>query len=76
MKIAWIKNIGYGIIKNVEIEIGGIVYDRHNYDTLYLLSQLSTSKSLKESHNKMIGNLDILYELSTNKNSYKLYIPL
>jgi len=38
MKIAWIKNIGYGIIKNVEIEIGGIVYDRHNYDTLYILS--------------------------------------
>ena len=76
MKIAWIKNIGYGIIKNVEIEIGGIVYDRHNYDTLYLLSQLTTSKSLKDSHNKMIGNLDILYELSTNKNAYKLYIPL
>lgn len=76
MKIAWIKNIGYGIIKNVEIEIGGIVYDRHNYDTLYILSQLSTPKSLKESHNKMIGNLDILYELSSNKESYKLYIPL
>jgi hypothetical protein len=76
MKISWIKNIGYGIIKNVEIEIGGIVYDRHNYDILYIMSQLTTIKSLKECHNKMIGNKEILYEYSSSKKSYRLYIPL
>ena len=76
VRIAWVKNIGYAIINNVEIEIGGIIYDRHDFNWLNIQSELTITNNLKKMHDIMIGNLPCIYELSNSKKSYELYIPL
>ena len=35
-KCAWTNNIGWNILKSVEIEIGGYVIDKHYSDWLYI----------------------------------------
>jgi len=37
---AWIQNIGWNIIKSVEIEIGGYIIDKHYGDWLYIYTEL------------------------------------
>jgi hypothetical protein len=76
VRIAWVKNIGYAIINYVEIEIGGVIYDRHDFNWLNIQSELNVTNNLKKMHDIMIGNLPCLYELSNGKKSYELYIPL
>ena len=75
-KCAWIENIGWHIIKSVEIEIGGYVIDRHYGDWLYIWSTLTYKSGLKRGLDKMIGNVPELTEYTTKKDDYLLYIPL
>ncbi len=73
-KFAWVKYLGYALVKEVTIEIGGKVIDKHYGEWLYIWSQVSNKK--KEGLSKMIGNIPEIYNFSSSKNSYRLYIPL
>jgi hypothetical protein len=75
-KIAWIKKIGFGIIKHIQIEIGGKIIDRQYGEWLNIWHELFSPKSHLDSLNKMIGNVPELTDLSNGKDEYTLYIPL
>ncbi len=75
-KFAWVKKIGYAIIKTVEIEIGGQLIDRHYGDWLNIANEIFSPKEHERGNNKMIGNIDKLYSYSATKDKYTLYIPL
>jgi hypothetical protein len=72
-KFAWIRKIGFGIIKEIEIEIGGQLIDKHYGEWLNIWSELTT---YQEDLNKLIGNVSELYSFSNEKQEYKLFIPL
>jgi hypothetical protein len=72
-RIAWVKKIGYNLINKIEIEIGGQLLDRQYGDYMAIWNEL-TSKN--DRIDKLIGDLPQLYEFTTSKSSYKLYIPL
>jgi hypothetical protein len=76
-KFAWVNKIGHQLIKNLTLEVGGQLIDRHNSDWFNIWNELSLNTELEPIYNKMIGNVDqlIKYDYS-NKNSYTLYIPL
>jgi hypothetical protein len=71
----WVKNIGFALIKSIELEIGGILVDKHYGDWLYIYFELLKYRN-DIGLDKMIGNVPELIEFSDSKNSYRLYIPL
>lgn len=73
-KFAWVRKIGYNIIKEIDVEIGGKLIDRHYGEWLNIWSELSGKKN--EEIDKLIGNVRELYEYSASKNAYELFIPL
>ena len=75
-KCAWINNIGWNILKSIEIEIGGYIIDKHYSDWLYIWSELTSNNNNKRGLDIMIGNVSDLTDFSTNKDNYTLYIPL
>jgi len=72
-KFAWIRKIGYGIIKEIEIEIGGQSIDKHYGEWLNIWAELNNNPS---DLNKAIGNVSDLYSYSSEKQEYQLFIPL
>lgn len=77
-KFAWIKRLGFGMIKSIEVEINGRIIDRHYGEWLNIWSELTGE--ITGNHNRginnMIGNVSELYDFSSSKDSYTLYIPL
>lgn len=73
-KFAWARNIGYVIIKTVEVVLNGRNIDTQYGEWLYIWNQLTEPKS--EQYDKMIGNVPELYNFTNGKNEYILYIPL
>jgi hypothetical protein len=72
-KFAWVKNIGFSIIKYVEIEIGNKIIDKQYGEWLYIWHELTKTDI---NIDNMIGNIPELYDYSSSKDEYKLYIPL
>jgi hypothetical protein len=75
-KFAWIRRIGYAMIKYIEIEINGIVIDRHYGEWLHIWSILTTKNIKDDGLNKLIGNVPELTEFTDSKDEYIMYIPL
>lgn len=77
---SWVKNIGFKIIKTVEIEIGGQIIDKHYSDWLYIWSELTCPIDKRDGLNQMIGNVPANYDFNKHYNSdigsYTCYIPL
>ena len=73
-KFAWVRKIGYAIIKTVEIEIGGELIDRQYGDWLNIWHELTCTN--KSGIDKIIGNIKELTDFSNGKKSYRLMIPL
>ena len=73
-KFAWVKRIGFAIIKTVEIEIGEELIDRQYGDWLNIWYELTVSK--RHNQNKILGEVKILTDFTNGKPSYKLFIPL
>jgi hypothetical protein len=76
LKFAWIKKIGFGIIKSVEIEIGGQKIDKHYADWLNIWSELVGPQNYDIKLKNMIGDIDKLTKLTNGKDEYELFIPL
>ncbi len=73
-KFAWVEKIGFALIKSIDIEIGGILINRHYNDWLNIYYE---NNFLLDDIKNMIGyNVKILNEYSNGKSSYKLYIPI
>jgi hypothetical protein len=70
-KVRWINNIGYGLIKTVEFEVGGKIIDSSYGDWLYIWNELN-----KRDIDDIIGNVPELIDYSSSKNGYRLYVPL
>lgn len=77
-KFAWVKRIGFALIKSVEIEINGRIIDRHYGEWLNLWAELTGDihSEKKSGYKKLIGDVPELTEFSDNKDEYTLYIPL
>lgn len=73
--IRWVDNIGYILIKSVEIEIGGQVIDKHYSDWLYIWNELNKTNN-QRGLDIMIGNDSKLTTFTNKKDAYKLYVPL
>jgi hypothetical protein len=73
-KFAWVRNIGYALIKEITIEIGGKLMDRQYGEFFYIWSCLT--EQCPDGLDKLIGNVPQLYEFTNGKEAYELYIPL
>ncbi|AEQ33419.1 capsid 4 [Acanthamoeba polyphaga mimivirus] len=73
-KFAWVPHLGYALIRDTSIEIGGKNIDKQYGEWLYIWSQLSNRQS--EALDKMIGNIPAAKNFSNGKPGFKLYIPL
>lgn len=71
-KFAWVKKIGFAIIKSIEIEIGGQIIDKHYGEWMNIVYELFEQKVI----DKMIGNIKELYDYTNGKKEYILHIPL
>lgn len=73
-KFAWVRRLGFVMIKSIEIEINGRVIDRHYGEWLNLWMELFGPKD--EGMLKMIGDTEDLTSFTNGKDPYTLYIPL
>ena len=77
-KFAWVKKVGFALIKSVSIIINDEIIDKHYSDWLNLWSELTGSITgpHHRGYNIMIGNVDSLTQFSYTKSQYQLFIPL
>lgn len=77
IKFAWVKRIGFALIKSVSIIINGYEIDKHYSDFLNIWAELTgtINGNQKRGFKNMIGDIDELTNFSYTKNQYKLFIP-
>lgn len=75
-KIEYIKNLGYSLIKKIELEIGGVVLTKEYGEWLYIWNELITANSQKRGVNIILGNTKKYTNSESTKNSLSLTIPL
>lgn len=77
-KFAWVKRIGFALIKTVEIEINGRIIDRHFGEWLNLWAELTgeINGSHERGYKTLIGDVPELNSFTDTKEEYTLYIPL
>ena len=73
---AWVKNIGYQIIKSVEIQLDDKILEKQMHDWFNIYHELHKDLNMEFATNKMIGNVPELTDFTINKNSYTLMVPL
>jgi hypothetical protein len=73
-KFRWVRKIGYAMIKQIYITIGGKTIDRHYGDWLNIWHELTEND--REDWKKMVGDIEKLYQYDSTKDAYTLYIPL
>ena len=78
VKFAWVKRIGFSLIKSVEIEINGKVIDKHYGEWLNIWAELTgqINSNQKRGTKIMIGDVPEMTDFSSTKDEYTLYIPL
>lgn len=74
-KFAWVRKIGFALIKTIEIEIGGQILDKQYGEWLNIIYELFNPKN-NRAMDIMIGNVEQLYSYTSTKDEYILYIPL
>ena len=76
----WVNYVGYRLLDEVTIEIGGQPIDRHYPIWYYMWFELSTPAAKREGLQKMVGGYDVtelplgLFNNATNAKT--LYVPL
>jgi hypothetical protein len=73
--VAWVKYLGFALIKKATIEIGSEEIDSQTGEWLFLHHNMS-KKFHQRGLDEIIGNKPDLYQYSTEKNAVQLYIPL
>ena len=73
----WTDGIGNVLVKQVDLEIGGQLIDRHYSNWLDIWSQLTINESKIGAYNAMVGNYNSLSSLEANaEKTLRLYIPM
>ena len=72
----WTNGIGNVLIKQVDLEIGGQLIDRHYSEWLDIWSQLTINASKIGSYNAMVGNYSITGMENNALNQLRLYVPM
>ena len=67
-----VDNIGYNLIKSVELQIGGTKIDKHYGRWMYLWNELSSDVNNDTAHNAMVGSAAI----ADGGDDQELFIPL
>jgi hypothetical protein len=73
-KFAWVRKIGFAIVKDIEIIINGELIDRQYGEWLNIWAELVGPK--EDGFDKMIGNVPDLIQFSEQKDEYTIYVPL
>ncbi len=73
-KFAWVRRIGYAIIRSIEIEIGNELIDKQYGDWLNIWHELTVPN--EKDLSKILGDVKEVTDFSNGKQSYKLFIPL
>ena len=74
----WVTKLGYAMIDNVKVEVGGSKIDEQYGDWLNVWSELTRNCCHDAAHNKMIGNVDELTKIGggSTTEDYTMYVPL
>jgi hypothetical protein len=73
----WTNGIGNVLMKQVDLEIGGQLIDRHFSEWLDIWHQLTTNEGLIGAYHTMVGNYNAKSSLEANATSpLRLYIPM
>ena len=73
-RFAWVRKIGFALIKNIYIDIGGQKIDEHYGDWLNIWNELTGTNN--SGFDRMIGDINELTDFTDGKPEYTLYIPL
>jgi len=73
-KFAWVEYIGYALIQQITMEIGGRLMDRQTGEWLFILEKLTGMEPY--GINKMVGQIEEVYQFTNGKKSVKVYVPL
>jgi len=77
VRFAWIRRVGHAMIRQIDIEIGGSVIDRHYGTWLDIWYELARKGKHDAGYAAQIGDVDTMTALNDNpKPEYTLYIPL
>ena len=71
---AWVRRLGYVIIKKVEIEINGRIIDRHFGEWMHIWNELTGPRN--RGHDKNIGDVPELFNFTESKNEYTIMVPM
>lgn len=75
-KFAWVRKLGFAMIKTIDLEISGQLIDRHYGEWLNIWSELFNNYNQDYGLLKMIGDVSELTDFTNGKEPYTLYIPL
>ena len=74
--VGWINNIGFSLIKECEIEIGGTVIDKHYGMWMGIWYELTTPQSKRYAGDLLVGKELATSTVETRSKAYHLHIPL
>lgn len=74
--INYVNNLGYALIKKVELEISGTILGREYGEWLYIWNELITKSNHKKGSNEILGNTEKFTKPENKKDSLDLIIPL
>ena len=74
----WVNKLGYAMIENVKVEVGGSKIDEQYGDWLNVWNELTRNTSQDRANDAMIGNVDALTSMkgAQSDDEYTLYVPL
>ena len=73
----WTDGIGNVLLKQIDLEIGGQLIDRHYSEWLDIWSQLTIDESKKGAYDEMVGNFNSLSSLQASAVSdFRLHVPM
>lgn len=75
-RCAWVSRPGHALIKEAELDIGGVKVDKHYGDWLNVWYELARNFAHDRGYGKMIGNTPALTTLTQTHEEAVLWIPL
>jgi len=74
----WVNKLGYAMIENIKVEVGGSKIDEQYGDWLNVWNELTRNNSQDRANDAMIGNVNALTSMTADKSEdeYTLYVPL
>jgi hypothetical protein len=74
--VAWVRNIGNVLIKEVEISIGGSRIDKHYGQFLHIWNELTQTASHEVTYKEMVGDTSVLTTGAATIPAATLRVPL